>query len=229
MCSALRLRLYPLQYEVDASGNIPRFREHWQFEVAGEEVGAESRGTRGTGPHVTFMLDAPAGAWSDRAGRTAEFQIQRRSMARPRETPFACVKLQLTPAVDLAVQDRFALADEIKVRRVWLNLAGVCMMGCVRATQVPQLVIDLWGGAVEIQPPRPHRQSLERTQVRLLHVATLADELKTANPRKFTKHYNFARYSLVRKIDTAVRYHMRAPCHPPPPCERQVRGVRLSV
>ena len=52
---------------------------------------------------MTFMLDAPAGAWSDRAGRTAEFQIQRRSMARPRETPVACVKLQLTPAVDLAV------------------------------------------------------------------------------------------------------------------------------
>ena len=101
------------------------------------------------------------------------------------------------------------------MRRVWLNLAGVCMMGCVRATQVPQLVIDLWGGAVEIQPPRPHRPSQERTQVRLLHAATLADELGTANPRKFTKHYNFARYSLVRKSDTAVRYHMRAPCRPP--------------
>jgi hypothetical protein len=215
MCPALRLRLYPLQFEADASGNIPRFRKQWQFEVAGEEVGAESRGTRGTGPHVTFMLDTPAGAWSDRAGRTAEFQIQRRSMARPRETPVACVKLQLTPAVDLAVQDRFALTDEIKVRRVWLNLAGVCMMGCVRAAQVPQLVIDLRDGAVEIQPPRPHRQSLERTQVRLLHAATLADELKTANPRKFTKHYNFARYSLVRKIDTAVCHHMRAPCRPP--------------
>jgi hypothetical protein len=136
-------------------------------------------------------------------------------MARPRETPVACVKLQLTPAVDLAVQDRFALTDEIKVRRVWLNLAGVCMMGCVRAAQVPQLVIDLRDGAVEIQPPRPHRQSLERTQVRLLHAPTLADELKTANPRKFTKHYNFARYSLVRKIDTAVCHHMRAPCRPP--------------
>ena len=64
MCPALRLRLYPLQYEVDASGNLPRFREQWQFEVAGEEVGAESRGTRGTGPHVTFMLDAPAGVLS---------------------------------------------------------------------------------------------------------------------------------------------------------------------
>ena len=66
MCPALRLRLYPLQYEVDASGNIPRFREHWQFEVAGEEVGAESWGTRGTGPHVTFMLDAPAYTVADK-------------------------------------------------------------------------------------------------------------------------------------------------------------------
>jgi hypothetical protein len=69
------------------------FSEHRQFEVVGASVGVEPQGTRGTEPQVIFMLDAPTAVWSDRAGRTAEFRIQWRSTARPRETPVPCVKL----------------------------------------------------------------------------------------------------------------------------------------
>jgi hypothetical protein len=121
-CSRLTLRLYPKQYEADPHGNSKPYRvgsEQWQFEVAGEEPGAESiagrRDAHAGDPYVLFLLDAPPGAWSDPQARTHQFQIQRRRRDQG-GAPVACVKLELTPTIELGALDTFRLAEVAEVR-----------------------------------------------------------------------------------------------------------------
>jgi hypothetical protein len=120
-CSRLTLRLYSKQYKADPYAGLPWKvgSEKWQFEVAGEELGAESvagrRDAHASDPYVLFLLDAPPGAWSDPQTRTHQFQIQRRRRDQG-VAPVACVKLELTPTIELGALDTFRLAE---VAEVW--------------------------------------------------------------------------------------------------------------